>query len=297
MFQIARRVFFFIVVNILVVTTISIVLNLLGVSPYLEANGLNYESLALFCLVWGMGGAFISLFISRFMAKMAMGVKVIDPSTQDPDLNWLVREVHGLARTAKINKMPEVGVYSSPDINAFATGPTKNRALVAVSTGLLQKMSKDEIRGVLGHEIAHVANGDMVTMTLVQGVVNAFVMFLARIAAFVISQNVEERNRHTVRWITTMVFEIALSFLGMMVVAYVSRAREYRADKGGAQLAGRLNMISALQSLQRNYFPTADESPAIATLKISGKKGGGLLALFSTHPPLSDRISRLQKGT
>ena len=297
MFQFARRIFFFVLVNMLVMVTISLVLNVLGVGPYLTAQGIDYEMLAVFCLVWGFGGAFISLMISRVMAKWMMGVKVIDPQTTDPELRWLVGQVHELARSAQITKMPQVGIYDAPDANAFATGPTRNRALVAVSTGLLQGMTRDQVRGVLGHEIAHVANGDMVTMTLVQGVVNAFVMFFARVAAFALSQNVEEDKRVIVRYATTFVLELLFSFLGMFVVAYVSRAREFRADAGGAKLAGRMNMIGSLQALQSLYFPHAEESPSIATLKISGaKRSGGLMALLSTHPPIEERIRRLQKG-
>lgn len=298
MFSMAKRVFLFMLTNILVIVTISIVLNLLGVRPYIEAQGINYESLAIFCLVWGMGGAFISLGISRIMAKMFMGVKVIDPRTQDPEMRWLVQTVHELAKAARLSVMPEVGYYQSDDLNAFATGPTKNRSLVAVSTGLLRRMNRDEARGVLGHEVAHIANGDMVTMTLLQGIVNAFVMFFARIAAFVLSQNVEESKRPMVNLFAVIVFEILLSFLGMMVVAYFSRAREFRADKGGARLAGQQNMIAALQSLQAHYFPAAgqDKGSSLETLKISGRKSGGLMALLSTHPPLEVRIQRLARA-
>lgn len=297
MFQMGRRIFFFILVNMLVMVTISLVLNVLGVGPYLTAQGINYEMLAVFCLVWGFGGAFISLAISRIMAKWMMGVKIVDVQTSDPELKWLVGQVHELSRAAQITTMPQVGIYDSEDANAFATGPTRNRALVAVSTGLLRGMNRDQVRGVLGHEVAHIANGDMVTMTLVQGVVNAFVMFFARVAAFALSQNVDEERRAIVRFATTFVFEILFSFLGMFVVAYVSRAREFRADAGGAKLAGRMNMIGGLQALQSLYFPHAEENPAVATLKISSpKRKGGLLALLSTHPPIEERIRRLQKG-
>lgn len=301
MFSMAKRVFLFMLTNILVVVTISIVLNLLGVRPYIEAQGINYEALAIFCFVWGMGGAFISLGISRMMAKTFMGVKVVDPRTQDPEMRWLVQTVHELAKAAQLRKMPEVGYYQSDDLNAFATGPTKNRSLVAVSTGLLRRMNRDEARGVLGHEVAHIANGDMVTMTLLQGIVNAFVMFFARIAAFALSQQVEESKRHIVHFLAVVVFEILLSFLGMMVVAYYSRAREFRADKGGARLAGRQNMIAALQSLQSHYAPAAaaasqDRGASVETLKISGRRSGGLMALLSTHPPLEVRIQRLNRA-
>lgn len=299
MFIWLKRIFFFTLVNILVMFTITLLMNMLGVQPYLDARGINIQALAVFCLIWGFGGAFISLLISRLMAKMMMGVRVIDPYTSNSEEKKLLQTVHELARAARISVMPEVGIYESPDLNAFATGPSKNRALVAVSSGLLQKMDSGSVRGVLGHEIAHVANGDMVTMTLIQGVVNAFVMFLARLAAFALSQNNNEGKRggDWKFYVLTQVFEIILSFLGFMVVAYFSRAREYRADSGGARYAGRENMINALMSLQKHYFPHAEEAPAIATLKISGQKRGGLMALMSTHPPLEERIAALQRGS
>lgn len=294
--QFARRIFFFVLVNVLVITTISIVLNVLGVRPYLDANGINYQALIIFCAIWGMGGAFISLLISRQMAKWMMGVKVIDPRTTQPELRWLVDQVHEMSKAARLRVMPEVGIYDSPDVNAFATGPSKSRSLVAVSSGLLRSMNREEARGVIGHEVAHIANGDMVTMTLIQGVVNAFVMILARIAAFALSQNVEEEKRHMVQFVATIAFDILFTLLGSMVVAFYSRQREFRADKGGARYAGTPNMIGALQALQRVYYPHAEEAPSMASLKISGRKPGGLMALLSTHPPLETRIARLQRS-
>ena len=291
-----KRIFLFMAVNILVVTTLSIVLNILGVGHYITPYGLDMSALLKFCFVWGMGGAFISLAISRIMAKFAMGVKVIDPATASGEAAWLVQTVHQLAKSAMLPAMPEVGIYQSPELNAFATGPTKSRALVAVSTGLLERMSHDQVEGVLSHEITHISNGDMVTMTLIQGVVNAFVMFLARIIAFAISQNVKEGNRRGVQMMVTFALEIGLSLLGMIVVAAFSRRREFRADAGGAQLAGREKMITALQALQRGFGTAVDNrGPALATMKISGKRGG-FLALLSTHPPLETRIARLQQG-
>jgi heat shock protein HtpX len=244
--------------------------------------------------MYGMIASTISLLLSRFMAKMMMGVRVIDPNTHEPASRDLVARVHRLARGAGISTMPQVGIYDSPEVNAFATGPTKNRALVAVSTGLLQKMSAEEVDGVLGHEVAHIQNGDMVTMTLIQGVVNAFVMFFARVIAFFASNFVREELRYIVNFAITIVLEIFLSFLGMMVVAYFSRLREFRADRGGATLAGRANMINALQALQRSVaIQDPNHAPAsLATMKISGSRGG-LMALFSTHPPLEERIARL----
>jgi len=299
-----KRIFLFMAVNMLVMVTISILLRVFNVGPYMTAYGLDYESLAAFCLIWGMGGAFISLALSRIMAKWMMGVQVIDPNTPDSTLQGLVQTIHGLASEAGLPKMPEVGIYDSPEVNAFATGPTKSRALVAVSTGLLERMSRDEIRGVLGHEITHVANGDMVTMTLLQGVVNAFAMFLSRLIAFAVEQAMRgERDRERgggsffVRYILQFVLEIVFMILGSMVVAAFSRWREYRADAGGARLAGRQNMINALEKLRRTYeLVDTGAQPAIQTLKINGK-GTGLLALFASHPPLTERIARLQQAS
>ena len=283
-----KRVFLFMAVNLLVMLTISVVLQFLGVGHYLSARGIDYRSLAVFCLVWGMGGAFISLALSRVMAKWSMGVKIIDPRSGDK----LVETVHALARRAGLPVMPEVGIYDSPEINAFATGPTRSRSLVAVSTGLLGSMNKDELEGVLAHEVAHIANGDMVTMTLVQGVVNAFVMFLARIIAFALSRG--DRDSRGMDRMTVFALEMGLGVLGMVVVAWFSRHREFRADAGSATIGGREKMIAALQALQRRFEPS-DEQEAYATLKIAGGRGG-FLALISTHPPIKDRIEALRRG-
>lgn len=294
MWRMAKRTLIFLGVNLLILVTLSITLNLLGIGHYFSARGIDYNSLMLFCLVWGMGGAFISLALSRIMAKWMMGVVVIDPATSDAELAWLVNTVHALAKAAGLPRMPEVGYYPSPEINAFATGPTKSRALVAVSAGLLERMDRAQVEGVLAHEVAHVANGDMVTMTLVQGIINAFVMFLARVIAFFLANRGRDSGSSSApNYLIIMVLEIALSFLGMLVVAAFSRYREYRADSGGAALAGREKMIAALEALKKtvNYADlTGKES--LATLKISGKRG--FFALFSTHPPLEDRIERLK---
>lgn len=254
-----------------------------------------YGSLFFFCLIWGFGGAFISLALSRIMAKWMMGVKVIDPQNASGFERDLMNRVHNYARAAGIKTMPEVGIFESPEPNAFATGPTKNRSLVAVSSGLLQRMTPAQVDGVLGHEIAHIQNGDMVTMTLVQGIVNAFVMFFARIIAMIVSGFVSNDSlRWMVRFAVIIGMEILLGLLGMIVVGFFSRMREYRADKGGAKLAGRQNMIGALEALAANYSIKDEEQPeSLATLKISGKSGG-LMALLSTHPPLEDRIRRLR---
>ncbi|OGS52548.1 MAG: zinc metalloprotease HtpX [Elusimicrobia bacterium RIFOXYB2_FULL_62_6] len=290
----AKRVVLFLAVNLLIIVTMSITFSLLGIKPYLNARGLDYSALMVFCLVWGMGGAFISLALSRIIAKWAMGVKVIDPGTTDPQSAWLVQTVHNLARAANLPKMPEVGFYPSPEVNAFATGPTKSRALVAVSAGLLGSLDKQQIEGVLGHEIAHIANGDMVTMTLVQGVINAIVMFLARVIAFFF---VKDKDSRGMRMLVIMALEVVLSVLAAPIVAAFSRGREFRADAGGAQLAGRDKMIDALEGL-RSTLDHADltHNESLATLKISTPPRSALFALFSTHPPLEVRIERLRRG-
>lgn len=296
----AKRIFLFMALNILVVFTISILLQVLGVGPYLTARGIDYSNLMAFCLVWGMGGAFISLGLSRVMAKWMMGVQVIDPQTRDPNLQEFLATVYQLAKAAHLPAMPEVGIYDSPEVNAFATGPTKSRALVAVSSGLLSRMSQAEIEGVLGHEISHVANGDMVTMTLLQGVVNAFAMFLSRAIAFAIEASMRgdrERERGGMSglgFLIQMVLEIIFMILGSMLVAWFSRYREYRADAGGARLAGRDQMIRALEALRRTHeWVDPNAQPAVQTLKINGKPRG-MLALFASHPPLEERIERLR---
>ncbi|HNY63972.1 MAG TPA: protease HtpX [Deltaproteobacteria bacterium] len=284
-----KRIFLFILTNILVMVTVSIIMNLLGVSHYLSARGINWVSLAIFCGVWGMAGAFISLAMSRFIAKTAMGVKVIDPNSG----HELVLMVAGLCQKAGL-PMPEVGIYESPEINAFATGPTKKRSLVAVSSGLLRTMSRDEVEGVLAHEVSHIANGDMVTMTLIAGVVNAFAMFLSRVISYFVSLSVKEDMAFLVRIVLTIALDIFFSILGSIVVAYFSRAREFRADNGGAMLAGREKMIAALESLKRNFEPIDTRGAALDTLKVAGK--GGFMALFSTHPALELRIEALKRA-
>ncbi len=297
-FQMSKRILLFVGVNILVITTISLVLSLLGVRGRIGNEG--YTGLLIFCFVWGMGGAFISLAISRMTAKWFMGVKLIDPQTQDPEQLQLLDMVYGFAQTARLPERPQVGIYDSPEVNAFATGPSKSRSLVAVSSGLLHSMRRDEIEGVIAHEVAHIANGDMVTMTLVQGVINALVMFLARILAFAVSQALRSRDDRGsggfMNFMLVMVFQIALSLLGMLVVNWFSRWREFRADAGSARYAGREKMIAALRGLQRVYERTVEDkhAPSLNTLKISGKSTGMAL-LFATHPPLEERIARLEQ--
>lgn len=292
-----RRIVLFMAVNILMVVTISLVLGILGVGPYMTQYGIDYQALAVFCLIWGMGGAFISLWMSKLMAKWMMRVKIIDPNTPDSTLQNLVATVHRLAKAANLPKMPEVGIYDSPEVNAFATGPSRSNSLVAVSSGLLRSMNQREVEGVLAHEVAHVANGDMVTLTLIQGVLNAFVMFFARILAFAASQflrgNDEENPSFFVQMGLTIAFELLFGFLAMFVVAYFSRIREFKADAGGAKLAGRDKMTEALRRLQQNVDRVDSSQPAVAAMKISGKKAG-IMALLSTHPPLEKRIRKLQ---
>jgi heat shock protein HtpX len=293
-----KRIFLFLLVNIAVLVTISIVTSLLGLNNYTTAHGISYGHLMGFCAVWGFGGAFISLAISRWIAKFAMGITPINPQNCSPQEKELYDRVARLAQKAGITTMPEVGIYESEELNAFATGPTRNRSLVAVSRGLLNRMSEKEVEGVLAHEMAHIANGDMVTLTLIQGVVNAFVMFFARIIAFAATQFVKEDIRPMVNLVTVIVLEILFSIAGMVVIAWFSRMREFRADAGGASLGGKSNMIAALTALKNAYDTSVPENstqktPAsIAAFQISNK--GGLISLFSTHPPLEERIRALQ---
>ncbi|MEQ2009104.1 MAG: protease HtpX [Limisphaerales bacterium] len=304
-----KRFFLFIAVNLLVMITLGIVLSVvLHFFPQIggrrgTSGWLGY--MAVFSLVFGIGGAFISLAISRMMAKWMMGVRVIDPNTNDPEARELVRMVHGFAKRAGLPAMPEVGVYESADVNAFATGPSKSRSLVAVSSGLLHQMNRTETEGVIAHEVAHIANGDMVTMTLVQGIINAFVIFLSRVLAFLASQalrgNRSDDDRPSIgssimEMVFVIVFEILFTLLGSIVVAWFSRKREFRADAGGMLLAGKPQMVGALRALQRIYDPQVAAHAAgsgYQALQISGKSGG-FLALFSTHPPLEERIAHLE---
>ncbi|KEZ52658.1 protease HtpX [Metabacillus indicus] len=289
----AKRIFLFLLTNILVLTTIGIVLSLLGVGSYVTAEGgIDLISLLVFSAVVGFSGSFISLIMSKWMAKMMMGVKVLKP---DQNLSAyernLVERVHRLARAAGIRKMPEVGIYQSREVNAFATGPSKNNSLVAVSTGLLEEMDDAAVEGVLAHEVAHISNGDMVTMTLLQGIVNTFVVFLARIAAWIASRFVREDMAPIVHFIAVLVFQILFSILGSLVVFAFSRHREFHADKGGADLAGKDKMVHALRMLKGYTQRISSDQSSVASLKISGKRG---LALFSTHPDLDERIRRLE---
>ncbi|MDA8260378.1 MAG: protease HtpX [Betaproteobacteria bacterium] len=289
-----KRIVLFLATNLAIVLVLSITMRLLGVEPYLNAQGLNLNSLLIFAAVMGFGGSFISLALSKWTAKMSVGAQVIEtPGTSEEF--WLVETVRRQAQAAGIG-MPEVATYDSPEVNAFATGMNKNHALVAVSTGLLRNMSRDEAEAVLGHEISHVANGDMVTLALIQGVVNTFVMFLSRVIGHVVDRVVfkTERGHGPAFFVTMIVAELVLGILASIIVMWFSRQREFRADRGGAGLAGRQKMIAALQALQRAHpAPLPDK---MAAFGIAGGMGGGLKRLFMTHPPLEERIAALQAG-
>jgi len=296
-----KRVFLFVATNIAIMLAISIVLSLLGVGGYrLRGGGLDYSSLMIFCLVWGMGGAFISLQISRWMAKRAMGIQLVDGRSGHDEADWVFRTVERLARQAQL-PTPEVGIYQSDEVNAFATGPSKSRSLVAVSTGLLRSMRRDEAEAVLAHEVSHISNGDMVTMTLIQGVVNAFVLYLSHIVAMIARNALSSRDERGPSFLGILagqvVFiaaQIAFGLLGSMVTAWFSRQREFRADAGGAALAGRGSMVSALRRLMAHQGQVDRSNPEYATMKIAG--GKGFLSLLSTHPPLEQRIAALEGG-
>ena len=289
-----KRILLFVLTNVLVVTVLGVVASLLGVNRYLTANGLNLGSLLGFALVMGFGGAIISLLISKPMAKWSSGVRIIN-QPQNADEAWIVDTVRKLADKAGIG-MPEVGIFDG-EPNAFATGAFKNSALVAVSTGLLVGMTREEIEAVIGHEIAHVANGDMVTMTLIQGVMNTFVVFLSRVIGYAVDSFLRKNDERSSGpgigyMITTLVLDIVLGFAASMVVAWFSRHREFRADAGSAQLLGRRQpMINALARLGGMH---AGELPkSVAAFGIAG----GMGQLFSTHPPLEERIAALQNAS
>lgn len=293
-----KRILLFLATNIAVLVVLSIVLNVLmavtGVHGIQTRSGqINFEGLLLLAAVFGFGGAFISLFMSKWIARMSMGVQVIDqPRTSNEA--WLMETVQRLSRQANL-KMPQVGVFDTPDMNAFATGATRNSSLVAVSTGLLQGMDRDEIEAVLAHEITHVTNGDMVTLTLIQGVINTFVIFVARVVGHLVDRLVfkSERDYGPAYFITVFVTEIFLAILASAIVMWFSRQREFRADAGGAKLAGRGKMIAALRRLQHIQEP--EELPGqLAAFGIHGGIGRGLRKLFMSHPSLEERIAALE---
>ena len=287
-----KRIVLFLATNMAIVLVLSFTMRLLGVEPYLNANGLNLGSLLVFAAVMGFGGSLISLAISKWSAKTAMGVHVIDTPANSTEF-WLVETIRKYASEAGI-KMPEVGIYESPDVNAFATGMSKNSSLIAVSTGLLQQMTRQEAEAVLGHEVAHAANGDMVTMALIQGVVNTFVMFLSRVIGHLVDKVVfkTERGHGPAFFVTMIIAELVLGILASIIVMWFSRRREFRADQGGASLAGRRNMIAALERLNSLHPQPLPEK--MAAFGIAGGVGGGLKRLFMTHPPLEERIAALK---
>lgn len=292
-----KRVALFLLTNLAILVVLGIVVNILGVNRFVSSSGIDVGSLFVFAAIFGMGGSFISLAMSKWIAKRSTGAQVIEQPRNQAEA-WLLETVHRQAKAAGIG-MPEVAVYDAPEPNAFATGASRNNALVAVSTGLLRNMNQDEVEAVLGHEISHVANGDMVTLALIQGVVNTFVIAIARIVGFVVdralssSSNEEYQGPGLGYWIASMIAEILLGFLASIVVMWFSRQREFRADAGGASLAGRQKMIAALDRLRRLAEPSHLPSE-MAAFGINGGLGEGLKKLFMTHPPLEERIAALQ---
>lgn len=287
-----KRVILFMATNIAVLVVLSIVTSVLGLNRWITANGLNMPALLGFCAVFGFGGAFISLAISKWMAKRTTGAQVITEPRNSTE-HWLINTVQRQARAAGIG-MPEVAIFDAPEPNAFATGASKNNSLVAVSSGLLRNMSQDEVEAVLGHEISHIANGDMVTLTLIQGVVNTFVMFLARMVGYFIDRAVfkTERGVGIGYYLSVIVLEILFGVLATMIVCWFSRVREFRADAGGAHLAGKRKMISALQRLGAASGHSSLPEQQVAFGIVSGPR-----KWFSTHPPLEERIAALQAAS
>ncbi len=289
------RVALFIATNLAVVFVLGIVLRLLGVDQMLaeSGSGLNYEALLIMSVVFGFGGSFISLAMSKWMAKRSTGAKVITQPANNTEA-WLVATVQRLANAAGIDT-PEIAIYDAEDMNAFATGARRNSALVAVSTGLLRGMKQDEVEAVLAHEIAHVANGDMVTLTLVQGVLNTFVIFLSRVVGHIVDRVVlrNERGYGIGYFVSVMAAQVLFGILASIIVMWVSRYREFRADAGSAQLNGKQAMINALARLDRGTPAQLPES--LEAFGISGRRGGGIKALFMSHPPIAERIAALQK--
>jgi heat shock protein HtpX len=291
-----KRVLLFLATNLAILVVLSITLRLLGVERILDERGVDLDlgALLVFAAIFGMGGSFLSLAVSKWTAKRFTGAQVIEqPST--PAEAWLVETVRRQAKAAGIG-MPEVAVFDSPEPNAFATGARRNHALVAVSTGLVQRMRPEEVEAVLGHEVSHVANGDMITLALIQGVVNTFVIFLSRVIGHIVDRVVfkTERGHGPAFWITAIVAEMVIGILASLIVFWFSRQREFRADRGGAQLAGRDRMIGALERLRPSYGREALPDQ-LAAFGISGGARRGLARLFTTHPPIEERIARLQR--
>jgi len=294
------RIGLFLLTNLAVIIIASITLQLLGVQHYLQGSSLNLTSLLIFCAVFGFAGSFVSLFISKWMAKRSTGTKIIT-AAHTPDERWLIETTRELANKAGIG-MPEVGIFPAPESNAFATGWNKNNALVAVSEGLLHKFKRDEVKAVLAHEIGHVANGDMITLSLIQGIVNTFVMFFARIIGHTVDKVIfkNERGHGIGFYIATFIAEMILGILASIIVMKFSRYREYRADIAGATLADRRSMVNALQRLQSEQkakMPSSMPDTMAAFGISSGFSKHNLTQLFSSHPPLEDRIRALQQNT
>ncbi|HYM28222.1 MAG TPA: protease HtpX [Steroidobacteraceae bacterium] len=289
-----KRIVFFIATNLAVLLVLSIVAHLLGVDTYLQSHGSSFGGLLVWAALFGFGGAFVSLLMSKAQAKMFMGVRVIGQSA-DPTEQWLLSVIEHHARNVGVG-MPEVGIFNSPEPNAFATGASRNSALVAVSTGLLQRMNRQEIEAVLGHEMTHVANGDMVTLTLIQGVVNTFVLFLARVVGNIIDRAVfrSDDGRGIASYVTFYALQIAFGLLATPIVMWFSRWREFRADRGGAQLAGTGSMIAALEELKRVHEPLPARQFAAFGIA-DGSAASGLRRLFMSHPPLDERIAALRQ--
>ncbi|NGP54198.1 protease HtpX [Thioalkalivibrio sp. XN8] len=290
-----KRIFLFLATNIAVLLVMSVVLSLIGFEGILDEQGVDLDlgQLLIFAAIFGFGGSFISLAISKWSAKRMTGAKVItEPS--GPVETWLVETVRRQAREAGIG-MPEVAIYAAPEPNAFATGARRDNALVAVSTGLLNGMRREEVEAVLAHEVSHVANGDMVTLTLIQGVVNTFVIFFSRVIGHLVDRLVfrNERGHGPGFWIVTIVAQVFLGILASMIVMWFSRQREFRADAGGARLAGRQNMIAALDRLKQGHNAALPDQ--LSAFGISGHRAAGLKRLFMTHPPLDERIAALQR--
>ena len=291
-----KRTFYFLIVNFLILTTVGFVVRL--VCNYFQIDlGNNGYALVLYS-VFGMGSAIVSLFLSKTMVKRKMKVQIIDPNSATGQELELVQMVHRMASEAGIKKMPEFGIYNAPEVNAFATGPSKNNSLVAVSTGLLNRMNRDQVEGVIGHEVAHVANGDMVTMTLIQGMLNTMVLFVASILANIVSNALSNDDNGPGYFMHTMIYmavQVVLGIFASVAVGFFSRHREYKADIGGARFAGRHKMISALEALANPQAESQlDANSPIAAFKISGKTRGSLARLLSTHPPIEDRIQALK---
>ncbi len=290
-----KRILLFLATNLAIILILSVTLRLLGVDSILAQNGtLDLNSLLIFSAVFGFGGSFLSLAISKWMAKRATGAQVITQPSNEME-QWLVDTVARQAKQAGIG-MPEVAIYNSPEVNAFATGMSRNNALVAVSTGLLNNMSRDEAEAVMAHEVSHVANGDMVTLALIQGVVNTFVIFFARIIGYFVDRVIlKNESGHGIGFfITSIIAEIILGILASTIVMWFSRQREFRADNGGAALAGREKMIAALERLQLQSGQPSQLPEQMAAFGISGGLATGLKKLFMTHPPLETRIASLK---